>query len=71
MVYPGSPALDGLDHDEVLKSKIIDLIFRFHNMSVVCMSHPHGKLAGSICPKLCTHIQLGPEIFKYFKKYFL
>ena len=30
MVYPGSPALDGVDHDEVLNSKTIDLIFRFH-----------------------------------------
>ena len=35
MVYPGSPALNGVDHDEVLNSKTVDLIFRFHRGGVV------------------------------------
>ena len=27
------------------------------------MSHHHDKTAGPICPKFCTQIHLGPEMF--------
>ena len=39
----------------------------------MCISHHHGETAGPICPKFCTQIHLGPEIYflQLFKFFFL